>query len=183
MVCCGMRGADNTAHYGVYQSPCTDHCEELRQQEEELVAVRLRGRALQREYRKAGFDNGNNEEVCIYIGWIITAPLMGCVEYCDECVCLSVSLSVCLSVRGHVSGTTRPVFTKFFVHVTYGRGSVISAHKPTGCDVAARLRQRGSHVRSLGLGARRNTRCRQRTLWTTSCSQDLLGHSGRVEYS
>ena len=77
MVCCGMRGADNTAHYGVYQSPCTDHCEELRQQEEELVAVRLRGRALQREYRKAGFDNGNNEEVCIYIGWIITPPLMG----------------------------------------------------------------------------------------------------------
>ena len=97
MVCCGMRGADNTAHYGVYQSPCTDHCEELRQQEEELVAVRLRGRALQREYRKAGFDNGNNEEVCIYIGWIITAPLMGSVEYCDECVCLSVSVCVCLS--------------------------------------------------------------------------------------
>ena len=103
MVCCGMRGADNTAHYGVYQSPCTDHCEELRQQEEELVAVRLRGRALQREYRKAGFDNGNNEEVCIYIGWIITAPLMGSVEYCDECVCLSVSLCVCVCLSAVMS--------------------------------------------------------------------------------
>ena len=74
MVCCGMRGADNTARYGVYQSPCTDHCEELRQQEEELVAVRLRGRALQREYRKAGFDNGNNEEVCICLLYTSPSP-------------------------------------------------------------------------------------------------------------
>ena len=30
--------------------------------------------------------------------------------------------------------------------------------------------------------ARRNTCCRQRPLGTTSCSQGLLGRSGRVEY-
>jgi len=37
------------------------------------------------------------------------------------CVCLSV----CLSVHGHVLGTTRPIFTNFFLRVTYGRGSVL----------------------------------------------------------
>jgi len=55
---------DGLAHYGVYQSPCTDHCQELRQREEELVSMRLHGAALRQEYLKAGFDNGNDEEVC-----------------------------------------------------------------------------------------------------------------------
>ena len=32
-------------------------------------------------------------------------------EYCDQRVCLSVC--VCLSVRDHIIGTTRPIFTKF----------------------------------------------------------------------
>jgi len=60
---------DGLAHYGVYQSPCTDHCQELRQQEEELVSMRLRGLALRQDYLKAGFDNGNNEEVCLREVW------------------------------------------------------------------------------------------------------------------
>ena len=60
-----MSGADGLAHYGIYQSPCTDHCQELRQQEEELVAMRLRGVALRREYLKAGLENGYNEEACL----------------------------------------------------------------------------------------------------------------------
>jgi len=52
-------------------------------------------------------------------------------EYYNERVCLSVCLSVCLcvcvclSVHDHVFGTTRPIFTKCLVHVTYGRGSVL----------------------------------------------------------
>jgi len=46
-------------------------------------------------------------------------------EYCDERVCLSVSVCVCLCVRDHIFGTTRPIFTKFFVHVAYGCGSVL----------------------------------------------------------
>jgi len=50
---------------------------------------------------------------------------------------------------------------------------VIFVHKLRLLDVVARLRQRGSHA-ALGL-ARRNTRCRQRTLGTTSCSHGLLG--------
>jgi len=71
---------------------------------------------------------------------------------------------------------------KNFLHVTYGRGSVllwrhsdmllisgfmddvIYAHKMRLLEVAARLRQLGSHA-ALGL-ARRNTRCRQPTLGT-----------------
>ena len=95
-------------------------------------------------------------------------------------VCLSVSVCVCSS------GTTRPTISEFFfVHANCGRGSVllwwrngklrisgsrddvISAHKLRLLDVAARLRQRGSHA-ALGL-ARRNIHCRQWTLGTTSC--------------
>jgi len=41
--------------------------------------------------------------ICCY-----SAPDRGA-EYCDHRVCLSV----CLSVREHISGITRPIFTKF----------------------------------------------------------------------
>jgi len=30
-----------------------------------------------------------------------------------------LSVCVCLSVHDHISGTSRPIFTKFFVHITY----------------------------------------------------------------
>ena len=42
-------------------------------------------------------------------------------------VCLSVCLCVfgCLSIHDHISGTTRPIFNKFFVLVTSGRGLVL----------------------------------------------------------
>jgi len=36
-----------------------------------------------------------------------------------------VCVSALLSVRDHTFGTTRLIFTEFFVHVTYGRGSVL----------------------------------------------------------
>ena len=42
-------------------------------------------------------------------------------EYCDQ----FVRLSVCLSVREHISGTPGPIFTKFCVQVPCGRGSVL----------------------------------------------------------
>jgi len=105
---------------------------------------------------------------------------------------------VCLSVHDNIFRTTRPIFTKSFVRVTYGHGSVIFwrhsdmlrisgfmgdvifARKPRLLDVATRLRQWGSHA-PLGF-AHRNTRCRQQKLGTTSCSRDRLGSSGRVEY-
>ena len=41
----------------------------------------------------------------------------------STCVCVCVS--VCLSVREHISGTTRAIFTDFSVHVAYGRGSIL----------------------------------------------------------
>jgi len=42
-------------------------------------------------------------------------------EHCDE----RARVCVCLSVRDHIFRTARPIFTKCFVHVTYGRGSVL----------------------------------------------------------
>jgi len=45
--------------------------------------------------------------------------------YCDEHVCLCVYLCVCLSVREHISRATHAIFTKFFMHVACGRGSVL----------------------------------------------------------
>jgi len=46
-------------------------------------------------------------------------------NYCDEHVCLSVCMFVCLSVRQDISGTTRAIFANFSVHVAYSRGSVL----------------------------------------------------------
>ena len=84
-------------------------------------------------------------------------------EYCDERVCVRVYLYV----HDHIFGTTRPIFTKIFVRVTYGRGSfllwrrsdtlctssfmddVIFAHKSRLLDVAAQLK-RSAHA-ALGL--------------------------------
>jgi len=37
---------------------------------------------------------------------------------------MTVSVCVCLSVCDHISGTTRPIFTKLCVHVVHGRSSV-----------------------------------------------------------
>jgi len=97
-----------------------------------------------------------------------SAPVRGA-EYCDERVCLSVS--VCLSVRDHIFGTTRPIFANCFVHVSYGRGSVflwrrsdtlcasgfindvIFAHRPRLLEVAALLNE-AQCTRSLGLGCK-----------------------------
>ena len=73
-------------------------------------------------------------------------------------MCVCVCVCVCVSVCDHVFGTARPIFTKCFVLVIYGRGSVILwrrsnmlcnsgfmdvvifAHKPRLFDVAALLK-------------------------------------------
>ena len=46
-------------------------------------------------------------------------------EYCDQFICLCVSLSVCLSVREHISGTAGLISTKFVAQIPCGRGSVL----------------------------------------------------------
>ena len=47
-------------------------------------------------------------------------------QICELSIVMSVSvcLCVCVFVRDYIFGTTRPIF-KHFVHVTYGRGSVL----------------------------------------------------------
>ena len=60
----------------------------------------------------------------------ITPPLI--VEYCDkERVCLCV----CLSVRDHIFRTTLSIFTNFFAHATYDRGSVLRWRRSDKCYV------------------------------------------------
>jgi len=50
-------------------------------------------------------------------------------------VCLSVPVSVCLYVREHIFQTRCPIFTKFYVHVTYGRDSVLlGQRRDTSCS-------------------------------------------------
>jgi len=95
----------------------------------------------------------------------VTPPPYRGAEYCDERVCppslcVFICLSTIISLELHVGQT--PIFT-IFVHVTYGRGSVllwrcsdklctsgymddvIFAHKPRLLDVAAQLK-RSAHA-------------------------------------
>jgi len=44
---------------------------------------------------------------------VITSPAAAVAKYCDEYVCLSVRLCVCLSIREDISRTTRAIFTNF----------------------------------------------------------------------
>ena len=48
-------------------------------------------------------------------------------EYCDQPLCVSVCVSVCvcLSVRERISGTVKPILTKFCALIPCGRGSVL----------------------------------------------------------
>jgi len=60
---------------------------------------------------------------CIFfVCFIFTSPVGLVAQYCGVCLC------VCLSVREDISGTTRAIFTKFFVHVAYVCGSVLLRH-------------------------------------------------------
>ena len=36
----------------------------------------------------------------------------------------TMTLSVCVCLSEHISGNTRPIFTKFFVHVMYGHSLI-----------------------------------------------------------
>jgi len=120
----------------------------------------------------------------------LTPPPIG-----QPSIVMSVPVCVLMFVcpRSYLRSYTSDLH-QIFVHVTYGRGSVLGVvtryvfpvlwmtpvnviltHKLRLLDVAARLRQRGTHA-ALGF-ARRNTHCRQRTLLTRPiyCIQYLLG--------
>jgi len=43
----------------------------------------------------------------------------------EQSIVMSVSVCLCLSVCDHIFGTSCPIFTNFFMRVTYGRGSVL----------------------------------------------------------
>jgi len=85
---------------------------------------------------------------------VTTSPPIG-----ERSIVMSAYACVCLSARDHIFGTAHPIFTKFFMHLTYGGGSVpvwrrndmlctsgfvdavIFAHKPRLLDVAAPLKR------------------------------------------
>jgi len=73
----------------------------------------------------------------IYIAWqlvscgilywtLITSPVWEQLQ--SILMSISVCLAVCLSVHEDISGITRALFTEFFVHVAYERGSVLLWH-------------------------------------------------------
>ena len=64
-------------------------------------------------------------EMCIhyYLLLLLLCPSRGA-KYCDQSVCLFVCLF--FTVRTDITGTTWPIFTKFFVHVSHGPVSVYS---------------------------------------------------------
>jgi len=138
------------------------------------------------------------------VGCVVTPPPIG-----EQSIVMTVSVcvSVCVSVREHISGNTRPIFTNFFVNVTYGRGSVllwrrcdmlctsgfmddvIHAHKPRQLNVAARLIE-AQPTCSLGLGYKRRVgipvAANGLTLTGLLFGRRglcLLGRSERVKYS
>ena len=98
-------------------------------------------------------------QITLTIAHFLLRPRNREAEYCDERICLSVCVCVCVCVcvfvRDHIFGTTRPIFTTFFMHVTYGSGSVlfwhlctsgfmddvIFPHRPRLLDVAAQLKR------------------------------------------
>jgi len=54
----------------------------------------------------------------------VSVCVCACVRACVR-ACVCVCVCVCVSVRDHIFGFTRPIFAKFLVRVTYGRGSVL----------------------------------------------------------
>ena len=57
---------DGAAHYGIYQVPCFDRCQELRRKEEEMTAMRRQGAKLKKDYIKAGDGQKNPNKVRKY---------------------------------------------------------------------------------------------------------------------
>jgi len=118
-------------------------------------------------------------------------------EYCDELVCLCLCVCVCACSRSYL-WITRPIFTKFFVHVTCGCGSillwqcsdtlrisgfvdyVIFAHLLIACSMSPAGWGSEAHTyAALGL-LHKNTRCRQQMLRINFCSQCLIGTGQRA---
>ena len=53
--------------------------------------------------------------------FVVTSPTGVVAKYCDERVCLSLSVRISLELHAQ----SLPIFTNFSVHVAYGHGSVL----------------------------------------------------------
>jgi len=54
---------------------------------------------------------------------VVTLPAEALAKYCGVYICVCVC--VCLSVHEDISRTAHMIFTECFMHVVYGRGSVL----------------------------------------------------------
>jgi len=99
------------------QTGLTTQQDILEGRQKESKARGMRKRDLRRN--KIRPSSGENRR--FWVNFIIPPPIG------ELSIVMSVSACLCVffSVREHIFRTTRPIFTNFFVHVTYGRGSVL----------------------------------------------------------
>ena len=117
--------------------------------------------------------------VCILLLFkkrFVTPPSDRGAEYCDERVCLCVFVCPRSYLRNYTSDLHQFLCVLPIAVARSSGGTAIRYVFPV-LWMTSYLR---IPYAALSL-ARRNTRCRQRTLGTTSCSQGLLGRIGRVE--
>jgi len=68
--------------------------------------------------------------MCASLLYLVTLLPVGVTEYCNERICLSVSVCVFVCPCSYLQNY-RLIFTRFFVHVTYGHGLVLWQHSDT----------------------------------------------------
>ena len=67
-----------------------------------------------------------HRSLCVHVilyRCVVTSSTGAVAKYCDEYV--FVCVCVCLCLRKDISGTTRAIFTKFFMHIANGCGSIL----------------------------------------------------------
>ncbi len=104
--------SDSKPHYGVYQGPCSDRCQQLRVQEQELFKIRKEGAILKREYLRVAQEADESEKVQLACGSF--GKLLACVQ--------------CLAELGHIlfSGFTTVAFIEY--HDYYNKVKLTNLH-------------------------------------------------------
>ena len=113
--------------------------------------------------------------------FVMTPPPIGSVEYCDERVCLFDLHQICCACS-YCHGSVLLWRHSDTSCISGFVDDVIFAHKLIRCSTSPPGWGSEAHMYAALNVVRRNVRCRQRTLGTTSCSQGLSCHSRHVEY-
>ena len=68
-----------------------------------------------------GFYKNTNYSTLVFIIYSIIIYTL----HLQVCCSIEMSICLCFSVHEHISGTTCPILTKLFLHISYGRFSVL----------------------------------------------------------